>query len=72
MPPRRKSRAVTFALPPAMFDQVGGVKGEEGQAMSELVRGALRPYVKDRDLHREQRLERVGSRQAESGENEGN
>ncbi len=68
MPPRRKSRTITFSLPPEMFEQVQRVKDEEGRDMSELVREALRLYMEDRELRREQRLERLRSRQANQSE----
>ena len=71
MPPRRKSRTITFSLPPEMFDQVQRVKDEEGRDMSELVREALRLYMEDRELRREQRLERLRSRQVEREDNQG-
>ena len=62
MPPRRISRTITFSLPPDMFEQVQRVKDEEGRDMSELVREALRLYMEERELRREQRLERLRSR----------
>ncbi len=71
MPPRRKSRTITFSLPPEMFDQVQRVKDEEGRDMSELVREALRLYMEDRELRREARLERLRSRQIESEDDQG-
>ena len=71
MPPRRKSRTITFSLPPEMFDQVQGVKDEEGRDMSELVREALRLYMEERELRREQRLERLRSRQVSQSEEDG-
>ena len=64
MPPRRKSRTITFSLPPEMFEQVQRVKDEEGRDMSELVREALRLYMEDRELRRQVRLERLRSPQA--------
>ena len=70
MPPRRISRTITFSLPPEMFEEVQRVKEEEGRDMSELVREALRLYMEDRELRREQRLERLRSRQSEPGEND--
>ena len=70
MPPRRKSRTITFSLPPEMFERVQRVKEEEGRDMSELVREALRLYMEDRELRREVRLERLRSRQAEREDNE--
>ena len=71
MPPRRISRTITFSLPPEMFDQVQLVKHEEGRDMSELVREALRLYLEERDLRRQERLERLRSRQATKPEDEG-
>ena len=70
MPPRRKSRTITFSLPPEMFEEVQQVKHEEGRDMSELVREALRLYIEDRELRREQRQERLRSRLGESVDNE--
>ena len=71
MPPRRISRTITFSLPPDMFEQVQRVKEEEGRDMSELVREALRLYMEDRELRREQRLERLRSRRDEQAEASG-
>ena len=68
MPPRRISRTITFSLPPEMYSEVQRVKDEEGRDMSELVREALRLYMEDRDLRREQLRERLRSRRSE-GEN---
>ena len=61
MPPRRISRTITFSLPPEMFEQVQRVKEEEGRDMSELVREALRLYMEERELRRQERLERLRS-----------
>ena len=69
MPPRRKSRTITFSLPPEMFVEVQRLKDEEGRDMSELVREALRLYMEDRELRRQQRLERLRLHQAESQKN---
>ena len=71
MPPHRKSRTITFSLPPEMFEEVQRVKDEEGRDMSELVREALRLYMEDRELRRQQRLERLRSRQNERENIEG-
>ena len=70
MPPRRKSRTITFSLPPEMYDQVQRVREEEGRDMSELVREALLLYMEDRELRREARLERLRSRQANQSDND--
>jgi len=69
MPPRRKT--ITFSLPPEMFEQVDAVRREEGRDMSELVREALRLYMEDRELRREQCLERLRSRQTDQSEEDG-
>ena len=71
MPPRRKSRTITFSLPPEMFEQVQRVKDEEGRDMSELVREALRLYMEERELRRQQRLERLRSRQTNQSSDDG-
>ncbi len=71
MPPRRKSRTITFSLPPEMYAEVQRVKDEEGRDMSELVREALRLYMEDRELRREQRLGRLRSRQNERENDQG-
>ena len=68
MPPRRISRTITFSLPPEMFEEVQRVKEEEGRDMSELVREALRLYMEDRELRREQRLERLRSHRTNQSE----
>ena len=71
MPPRRISRTITFSLPPEMFEQVQRLKEEEeGRDMSELVREALRLYIEDRELRRQDRLERLRSRRAGKDETE--
>ena len=64
----RKSKTITFSLPPEMFKEVKRVKDEEGRDMSELVREALRLYMEDRELRRQARLERLRSRQLEPKE----
>ena len=71
MPPRRKSRTITFSLPPEMFEQVDAVRREEGRDMSELVREALRLYMEERELRREARLERLRSRLSNQSEEDG-
>ena len=71
MPPRRKSRTITFSLPPEMYVEVQRVKDAEGRDMSELVREALRLYMEDRELRREQRRERLRARQSEREDDQG-
>ena len=48
MPAPRKSRTITFSLPPEMAEQVRTVMREEGRTMSELLREALRLYMEER------------------------
>ena len=71
MPPRRKSKTITFSLPPEMFEQVQRVKEEEDRDMSELVREALRLYMEERELRRQDRLERLRSHQSHQEVTEG-
>ena len=66
MPPRRISKTITFSLPPEMAEQVQQVMREEGRNMSELVREALRLYMEERELRRQERLERLRSRRTEA------
>ena len=54
-----------------MFAEAQRVKEEEGRDMSELVREALRLYMEDRELRREQLRERLRSRQAEHSDDQG-
>jgi len=70
MPPRRISKTITFSLPPEMFEQVQRVKEDEGRDMSELVREALRLYMEERELRRQERLERLRSRRGGQDESE--
>ena len=70
MPPRRISRTITFSLHPDMFEEVQQVMREEGRNMSELVREALRLYMEERELRRQERLERLRSRRAGQDETE--
>ena len=71
MPPRRISRTITFSLPPDMFEEVQRVRKEEGRDMSELVREALRLYMEERELRRQERLERLRSRREGQDETTG-
>ena len=57
----RKSKTITFSLPPEMAEQVKQVMQEEGRTMSELLREALRQYMDER-LWRS--MERHGRRRA--------
>ena len=73
MPPRRKSKTITFSLPPEMFEQVQRVKVEEGRDMSELLRDALRLYIAEREQVCQEQVEMVRSQAAtDEGNQEGN
>ena len=71
MPPRRKSKTITFSLPPEMAEEVQRLMREEGRNMSELVREALRLYMEERELRRQERLERLRSRRTTQEGEEG-
>ena len=55
----RKSKVITFSLPPEMAEQVQDVMREEGRTMSELIREALRNYMEEREWLRTIRYERL-------------
>jgi len=62
----RKTKTITFSLPPEMAEQVQNVMKEEGRTMSELIREALRNYIEEREWLRAIRYERLKEREAES------
>ena len=70
MPVPRKSRTITFSLPPEMAEQVREVMREEGRTMSELLREALRSYMEQREWRRLERQERMNAIRGEKGEAE--
>lgn len=57
----RRSKVITFSLPPQMAEQVRQVMAEESRTMSELIREALRLYMEDREWRRLQRHAERGS-----------
>ena len=46
----RRTKTITFSLPPDMAERVVEIMKEEGRTMSELVREALRTYMHVREL----------------------
>lgn len=56
-PRRRKSRTITFSMPPRMAEQVNEVLQEESMSRSELLRQALRLYLEGRELRLQERLQ---------------
>ena len=67
----RKSRVITFSMPPEMAEQVRHLMQEEGRTMSELIREALRNYMEERDWLRTIRYERLRARHAEQEDSQG-
>ena len=61
----RKSKVITFSLPPQMAEQVRQLMREEGRTMSELIREALRLYMDEREWLRRERHQRADARQDE-------
>ena len=64
----RKSRIITFSLPPEMAEQLEQVVKEEGRSMSEFLREAIRLYMEEREWLRTLRYERLREREAEQEE----
>ena len=67
----RKSKVITFSLPPQMEEQVRQLMQEEGRTMSELIRETLRLYMDEREWLRRQRRQRAEARRNEQQEAEG-
>ena len=62
----RKSKVITFSLPPQMADQVRQLMQEEGRTMSELIREALRLYMDEREWRQRERRQRAEARRNQS------
>ena len=67
----RKSRVITFSMPPEMAEQVQQVVEEEGRTMSEFLRDAIRLYMDEREWLRRERRQRAEARRAEHQQAEG-
>ena len=67
----RKSKVITFSLPPQMEEQVRQLMQEERRTMSELIREALRLYMDEREWLRRERRQRAEARRSEQQEAEG-
>ena len=61
----RKTKTITFSLPPDMAEQVRDVMRNEGRTMSELIRETLRNYMEEREWLRTIRYERLQQREKE-------
>ncbi len=67
----RKSKVITFSLPPQMEEQVRQLMQEEDRTMSELIREALRLYMDEREWLRRQRRQRAEARRNEQQDAQG-
>ncbi len=61
----RRSKTITFSLPPEMEAQVRSVMKEDDLSVSELLRQAIRLFMEEREWRRWERLEWLRSRQNE-------
>ena len=64
----RRSKTLTFSLPPEMETQVRDVMKEDDLSVSELLRQAIRLFMEEREWRRRERLEWLRSRQNEQEE----
>ena len=64
----RRSKTLTFSLPPEMETQVRHVMKEDDLSVSELLRQAIRLFMEEREWRRRERLEWLRSRQKEQEE----
>ena len=58
----RKSKVITFSMPPELAEQVQQVLKEEGRTMSEFLRDAIRLYMEEREWLRRERRQRAEAR----------
>ena len=58
----RRSKTITFSLPPEMEAQVRRVLKEDDLSVSELLRQGIRLFMEEREWRRRERLERLRSR----------
>ena len=66
----RRSKTITFSLPPEMEAQVRRVMKEEDLSVSELLRQGIRLFMEEREWRRRERLERLRSRSSGTAEGE--
>ena len=64
----RRSKTITFSLPPEMEAQVWSVMKEDDLSVSELLRQAIRLFMEEREWRRRERLEWLRSRQTDQHE----
>ena len=58
----RKSKVISFSMPPEMAEQVQQVVDEEGRTVSEFLRDAIRLYMDEREWLRRERRQRAKAR----------
>ena len=58
----RKSKVISFSMPPEMAEQVQQVVDEEGRTVSEFLRDAIRLYMDEREWLRQERRQRAKTR----------
>ena len=61
----RKSKVISFSMPPEMAEQVQQVVDEEGRTVSEFLRDAIRLYMDEREWLRRERRQRAKARRNE-------
>ena len=62
MPTPRKSKVISFSMPPEMAEQVQQVVEEDGRTVSEFLREAIRLYMEEREWLRRERRQRAEAR----------
>ena len=67
----RKSKVITFSMPPEMAAEVQRIVQEDGRTMSEFLREAIRLYMDEREWLRRERRQRAEARRSEQQEAEG-
>ena len=58
----RKSKVITFSMPPEMAAEVQRIVREEDRTMSEFLREAIRLYIDEREWLRQERRQRAEAR----------
>ena len=58
----RKSKVISFSMPPEMAEQVQQVVNEDGRTVSEFLREAIRLYMEEREWLRRERRQRAEGR----------
>ena len=67
----RRSKTITFSLPPEMEAQVRQVMKEDDLSVSELLRQGIRLFMEEREWRRRERMERLRSRTTTEQEDTG-